>query len=146
MDNQLYGQYHTKATGSPAPHASVDKIETQKTHPVPNSKESGLDSEDSISPLAERTATASSKHHHLRAALGLARKAPINQEHDEGDHHQNLWPRIRLVLREPLAEFWGVFIMVMFGDGSVAQVLLSTGSTDAPGGNGRRIKPTPEEN
>jgi aquaglyceroporin related protein len=26
--------------------------------------------------------------------------------------------------------------MVMFGDGSVAQVLLSTGQTTAPGGNG----------
>ena len=27
-------------------------------------------------------------------------------------------------------------IMVMFGDGSVAQVLLSTGQETAPGGNG----------
>jgi aquaglyceroporin related protein len=40
------------------------------------------------------------------------------------------------VLREPFAEFWGVAIMVMFGNGSVAQVLLSTGQTTAPGGNG----------
>lgn len=32
--------------------------------------------------------------------------------------------------------FWGVFIMVMFGDASVAQVLLSTGETTAPGGEG----------
>jgi len=35
-----------------------------------------------------------------------------------------------------LAEFFGVMIMVCFGNGSVAQVLLSTGQTSAPGGNG----------
>lgn len=34
------------------------------------------------------------------------------------------------------AEFFGVFIMILFGNGSVAQVLLSTGETTAPGGNG----------
>jgi len=41
-----------------------------------------------------------------------------------------------LALREPFAEFLGVFVLVMFGDGSVAQVLLSTGQVTAPGGNG----------
>lgn len=35
------------------------------------------------------------------------------------------WSRIRHTLREPFAEFWGVFILIMFGDGSVAQVVLS---------------------
>jgi hypothetical protein len=33
-------------------------------------------------------------------------------------------------------EFWGVVIMVAFGNGAIAQVLLSTGRTDAPGANG----------
>lgn len=42
----------------------------------------------------------------------------------------------RGALKEPLAEFFGVMIMVCFGDGSVAQVLLSAGQTSAPGGNG----------
>lgn len=37
-----------------------------------------------------------------------------------------LWPRIRRALREPLGEFMGVFIMIMFGDGVVAQVTLSS--------------------
>lgn len=38
-----------------------------------------------------------------------------------------LWSRIRRYLREPFAEFWGVFILIMFGDGVVAQVVLSNG-------------------
>lgn len=38
-----------------------------------------------------------------------------------------LWPRIRRIFREPLSEFLGVFILIMFGDGVVAQVVLSNG-------------------
>lgn len=37
------------------------------------------------------------------------------------------WSRIRRKLREPFAEFWGTFILLMFGDGVVAQVVLSNG-------------------
>jgi len=38
-----------------------------------------------------------------------------------------LWSRIRHWAREPLAEFFGVFILILFGDGVVAQVVLSNG-------------------
>lgn len=38
------------------------------------------------------------------------------------------WSRQRHRLREPLAEFFGVFIMILFGDGVVAQVVLSDGA------------------
>lgn len=38
-----------------------------------------------------------------------------------------LWSRIRHQLREPFAEFFGTFILIMFGDGVVAQVVLSNG-------------------
>jgi len=38
-----------------------------------------------------------------------------------------LWSRVRHSLREPLAEFFGTFILIMFGDGVVAQVVLSGG-------------------
>ena len=76
----------------------------------------------------------------VRSYLGLHPEAPIHEEHEDLEHHELLWSRIKLTLREPFAEFFGVFIMVMFGDGSVAQVLLSTGntqiSTSAPGGGG----------
>ena len=78
----------------------------------------------------------SSSAQRTRSVLGLHPQAPIDEEHDQGPRAQLLWSKIRTVLREPFAEFWGVVIMVMFGDGSVAQVLLSTGQTTAPGGNG----------
>ena len=72
----------------------------------------------------------------VRSYVGLKPEAPIDEEHEELEHHQLLWSRIRLALREPFAEFFGTFIMVLFGDGSVAQVLLSASnstSTIAPG-------------
>lgn len=40
---------------------------------------------------------------------------------------QLLWSRIRHTLREPFSEFFGTFILIMFGDGVVAQVVLSKG-------------------
>jgi len=44
----------------------------------------------------------------------------------EEERRKLLWSRIRYFLREPFSEFFGVMIMIMFGDGSVAQVVLST--------------------
>ncbi|KAK1040625.1 glycerol channel [Friedmanniomyces endolithicus] len=38
------------------------------------------------------------------------------------------WPRIRRMIRAPLSEFMGTFILIMFGDGVVAQVVLSNGT------------------
>lgn len=38
------------------------------------------------------------------------------------------WSRIRHYMREPFSEFFGVFILIMFGDGVVAQVVLSGGT------------------
>ena len=36
-----------------------------------------------------------------------------------------MWPRIRHYCRQPFSEFMGTFILIMFGDGVVAQVTLS---------------------
>lgn len=44
------------------------------------------------------------------------------EEHDEADHSDLWWPKVRLALKEPFAEFWGVFILVLFGD--VSQLSL----------------------
>ncbi|KAL6249576.1 glycerol channel [Rhinocladiella similis] len=38
-----------------------------------------------------------------------------------------LWSRVRHFCREPFSEFFGVFILILFGDGVVAQVVLSGG-------------------
>ena len=38
-----------------------------------------------------------------------------------------MWPKIRHYCRKPLSEFAGTFILIMFGDGVVAQVVLSGG-------------------
>ncbi|KAK4502473.1 hypothetical protein PRZ48_005898 [Zasmidium cellare] len=38
------------------------------------------------------------------------------------------WSKVRRYFREPLSEFMGTFILIMFGDGSVAQVVLSNGT------------------
>jgi len=78
----------------------------------------------------------SSRLHSTRQTLGLNPQAPVDEDHDLNPHSDLWWSKVRLALREPLAEFFGVFIMVLFGDGSVAQVLLSAGEKSAPGGNG----------
>jgi aquaglyceroporin related protein len=78
----------------------------------------------------------SSNLRRTRSALGLHPDAPIDEDHDTAERQKLLWSRIRIILREPFAEFWGTCIMVMFGDGSVAQVMLSVGQTTAPGGAG----------
>jgi aquaglyceroporin related protein, other eukaryote len=51
----------------------------------------------------------------------------IPQEDAVPSHPDLWWPRMRRHLREPLSEFFGVFILLMFGDGVVAQVVLSKG-------------------
>ena len=74
----------------------------------------------------------------VRSNIGLKPQAPTDNDHDLATVHRHslLWPQIRLILREPFAEFFGVVIMVLFGDGSVAQVLLSAGEQTAPGKDG----------
>ncbi|KIW00194.1 uncharacterized protein PV09_08234 [Verruconis gallopava] len=37
------------------------------------------------------------------------------------------WSKVRNVMIEPFSEFFGVFILILFGDGVVAQVVLSEG-------------------
>ncbi|EFW18977.1 aquaporin [Coccidioides posadasii str. Silveira] len=42
-----------------------------------------------------------------------------------------VWSKIRRTLREPFGEFCGVFLLVLFGNGSIAQVVLSKGEKGA---------------
>ncbi|OCL12285.1 aquaporin [Glonium stellatum] len=92
---------------------------------------------DDLHPVNSNGLEKTSSHlRNTRTKLGLHPGASISEDHDIAERQDFLWSRIRLVLREPFAEFWGVFIMVLFGDGSVAQVLLSAGQASAPGGDG----------
>lgn len=51
---------------------------------------------------------------------------PSKQDEQYDLEHDLTWvSKLRRNLREPFAEFLGVFIMICFGDGSVAQVNLS---------------------
>lgn len=86
-------------------------------------------------PGAQRRTSPKTSHrmHGMRSKLGLQPLAPVHEEHDLAEHQDLLWSRIRIALREPFAEFMGVFILVLFGNGSVAQVQLSAGQVTAPG-------------
>jgi aquaglyceroporin related protein len=73
--------------------------------------------------------------HRLTSVVGV----PAYAEHGVAvDHHvpqedviqaqpDLQWSRIRHYCREPFSEFFGVFILILFGDGVVAQVVLSGG-------------------
>jgi aquaglyceroporin related protein len=84
---------------------------------------------------AQKLSTHRTSHrvHGLRSKIGLHPVAPVIDEHDLAEHQDLLWSRVRLALREPFAEFMGVFILVLFGNGSVAQVQLSARQITAPG-------------
>lgn len=107
----------------------------EQVNPLPASEtqqtEKGNEAPESIELLKT-----SSTLQNTRGRLGLHPIAPIVQEHDIADHSDLWWPKVRLSMKEPFAEFWGTFFLVLFGDGSVAQVLLSTGEKSAPGGDG----------
>lgn len=120
MDAEVEHHEHRKPTHSPPPaenHASLSR----SRHSL-NSHMAGNE--------LERHPTIST----LRTKIGLEAEAPIMEGHEL--HNDLKWSAFRAIMREPLAEFFGTFVMVLFGDGSVAQVLLSTGQTTAPGGNG----------
>lgn len=51
---------------------------------------------------------------------GIDHKIPQEDVVQEG--RGLLWSRIRHTMREPFSEFLGVFILILFGDGVVAQV------------------------
>jgi aquaglyceroporin related protein, other eukaryote len=51
----------------------------------------------------------------------------IPQEDAVPLHPELLWPSIRRSMRDYFSEFFGVFILILFGDGVVAQVVLSKG-------------------
>lgn len=45
------------------------------------------------------------------------RNEPIRDKTPSRDGPRTIWSNVRHILREPLAEFFGIFILVLFGDG-----------------------------
>ncbi len=119
--------YDEARTPAPSPSSPSSSPDTRTTTTYPDSYPS--------SPPTESPSNLTRDAHlsTIRTRIGLPPSAPILASH--ATHHHLTWSGIRVVLREPFAEFFGAFIMILFGNGSVAQVLLSTGSA-APGGNG----------
>ncbi|KAK4944334.1 glycerol channel [Elasticomyces elasticus] len=77
-------------------------------------------------------------HHHEHRHTTVEGQPPFREHGPLIDHQLTkedvvqaepdlTWSRIRHFCREPFAEFLGVFILIMFGDGVVAQVVLSNG-------------------
>lgn len=113
------------------------KLKKWSTRPGDHVEHIGAHGEAGGAPLSHHSTTTSSEGlHFTRTHLGLHPIAPIAEEHDMAPYSSLWWSKVRLALREPFAEFFGVMILVLFGDGSVAQVLLSKGQISAPGGNG----------
>lgn len=71
-----------------------------------------------------------------RAWMGLQPMASVDEELDHAHHNHFFWSKVKIAMKEPFAEFWGTFILVLFGDAAIAQTLLTAGDTTAPGQNG----------
>ena len=52
-------------------------------------------------------------------------QTPVEYVHQEPEL---LWCKIRRHLQDPFSEFFGTMVMILFGDGVVAQVVLSGGT------------------
>lgn len=92
------------------------------------SKEKAIHQENLAPPMQDGL-----RHSSVPGQLPYAEKGPlINHDIPQADVAQQepdlAWSRIRHYFREPLAEFFGVFILILFGDGVVAQVVLSNGT------------------
>lgn len=114
------------------------KLKKWSTRPADHVEHIGEHGDAGGAPLDIRTTTSSSQGLQFTRSklLGLHPHAPIAEEHDVTKYSSLWWSKVRLALREPFAEFFGVMILVLFGDGSVAQVLLGAGDKTAPGGDG----------
>lgn len=73
----------------------------------------------------ERSSTDAHHHHKLqrvtstlqgpRKWMGLQPTAPVAGDEEHAAHVHLGWSKTKLVFKEPFAEFWGTFILVLFG-------------------------------
>lgn len=107
---------HKDGLGSPTTLANLARSETSASYKQPKEEK------------------ASSTLQTPRAWMGLQPLAAVDEELDHAGHNHLLWSKVKITFKEPFAEFWGTFILVLFGDAAIAQVTLSKGSTNTPGG------------
>lgn len=50
-----------------------------------------------------------------RAWMGLAPMATVDEELDHAEHNHFFWSKVKIAFKEPFAEFWGTFVLVLFG-------------------------------
>lgn len=71
------------------------------------------------------------KHRQEKSPLsqdGITKEQHIPMDIIESDERTTAWYKFRKFMREPFSEFFGVMILVLFGDGSIAQVVLGQGA------------------
>ncbi|KAF8645126.1 hypothetical protein AX16_007955 [Volvariella volvacea WC 439] len=96
--------------------------------------------------MSSRTITKSIISTTSRHSLQKAEDVQIGPDRQEGvpeysnddptKVHHNWWSKYRLMIREPMAEFIGVAIIIIFGDGVVCQSVLSHNPSVAPAPRG----------
>lgn len=63
---------------------------------------------------------------HAQQEHGALIDHQIHPQLDEIESHPELWwSKVRHICQDAFSEFFGVFILILFGDGVVAQVVLS---------------------
>jgi len=72
--------------------------------------------------IGEKSTSSSDSYPAAYAEHGPGIDHLIPQENAVQSKPDLLWSRIRHIMREPFSEFFGVFILILFGDGVVAQV------------------------
>ncbi|QYS98710.1 Aquaglyceroporin [Trichoderma simmonsii] len=71
------------------------------------------------------------KNRQVKSSLsqdGISKDQHVTMNIIVSEEQTTAWFKFRKVMREPFSEFFGVMILVLFGDGSVAQVVLGKGA------------------
>lgn len=66
----------------------------------------------------EKAPMSDSSYSNIPAPTHIENVAPTESLESENQIDSLLWSRIRREFRDPFAEFFGVFIMILFGDGT----------------------------
>jgi aquaglyceroporin related protein, other eukaryote len=109
----------------------VENQVEHKEHHEPSSASSSDNSPENIyfEPPTMKTLPGEKAAPHMQQEHGPLVDHDIHPQLDELPSHPELWwSKVRATCQEAFSEFFGVFILILFGDGVVAQVVLSSGT------------------